>query len=93
MSNPTRAATAAAAVSGLALAELLFYTAMAREAGWGNEIPEMLRNEDWNYGVFTDAKQLRSNVNQAECLACRKPLDKASYTFTLDHIATAAKAK
>ena len=33
--------------------KLLFYTAMAREAGWGRDIPEMLRNENWNYAVFT----------------------------------------
>ncbi|HEX6362512.1 MAG TPA: cytochrome P460 family protein, partial [Albitalea sp.] len=29
--------------------QLLFYTAMARDAGWGKDIPEMLRNDDWNY--------------------------------------------
>ena len=73
--------------------QLLFYTAMARDAGWGKDIPEMLRNEDWNYAVFTTAKQLRAGVNQAECLACHKPLDKASYTFTLEQITAAAKAK
>src|SRR4030095_1088082 len=73
--------------------QLLFYTAMAREAGWGKDIPEMLRNEEWNYAVFTTAKQLRAGVNQAECLACHKPLDKVSYTFTLDQITAAAKAK
>jgi cytochrome c553 len=69
--------------------KLLFYTAMARDAGWGRDIPEMLRNEDWNYAVFTTAKQQRPGVNQAECLACHKPLDKMSYTFTLDKIAAA----
>ena len=58
-------------------------TAMARGAGWGKDIPEMLRNEDWNYAVFTTDKQHRPGVNQAECLACHKPLDKVSYTFTL----------
>jgi cytochrome c553 len=73
--------------------QLLFYTAMARDAGWGKDIPEMLRNEDWNYAVFTNAKQLRAGVNQAECLACHKPLDKTSYTFTLEQITAAAKAK
>jgi hypothetical protein len=26
-------------------------------------------------------------VNQAECLACHKPLDKVSYTFTLKALA------
>ena len=71
--------------------QLVLYTAMARDAGWGKDIPDMLRNEEWNYGVFTTAKQLRPGVNQAECLACHKPLDKVSYTFTLDQLAAVAK--
>jgi cytochrome c553 len=73
--------------------QLLFYTAMARDAGWGSDIPDMLRNEDWNYAVFTTAKQQRPGVNQAECLACHKPLDKVSYTFTLKQLADAGKAR
>ena len=73
--------------------QLLFYTAMARDAGWGAELPEMLRNEDWNYAVFTSAKQLRPGVNQAECLACHKPLDKTSFTFTIDRLTQVAKAR
>ena len=73
--------------------DLLFYTAMGREAGWGKDIPDMLRNEDWNYAVFTTAKAQRAGVNQAECLACHKPLDKVSYTFTLKQLADAGKTK
>ena len=73
--------------------QLVAYTAMARDAGWGKDIPEMLRNENWNYAVFTAAKQPRSGVNQAECLACHKPLDKTSFVFTLDQITAAAKAR
>ena len=72
--------------------QLLFYTAMARDAGWGKDIPEMLRNEDWNYAAFTTTKQHRP-VNQAECLACHKPLDKVSYTFTLKELTDVAKGK
>jgi len=68
--------------------KLLFYTAMAREAGWGADIPEMLRNENWNYAAFSADKQPRS-INQAECLACHKPQDKVSYTFTLKELANA----
>ena len=71
--------------------QLLFYTAMARDAGWGSDIPDMLRNENWNYAVFTTGKQHRPGVNQAECLACHKPLDKVSDTFTLDQLTAAAK--
>jgi cytochrome c553 len=74
-------------------ADLLFYTAMEREAGWGKDIPDMLRNEDWNYAVFTTAKTHRPGINQAECLACHKPLDKVSYTFTLNKLAEVAKTK
>jgi cytochrome c553 len=73
--------------------QLVGYTAMARDAGWGKDIPEMLRNENWNYALFTATKQLRTGWNQAECLACHKPHDKTSFTFTLDQIATAAKAR
>ena len=69
--------------------KLLFYTAMARDTGWGKDIPEMLRNENWNYAAFTADKQHRPGVNQAECLACHKPLDKVSYAFTLKQIAEA----
>lgn len=73
--------------------QLLFYTAMARDAGWGQAVPDLLRNENWNYAVFTSARQLRPGVNQAECLACHKPLDKTSYTFTLEALTAAAKQR
>lgn len=69
--------------------KLLFYTAMARDAGWGKDIPEMLRNSDWNYAIFTTDKKHRPGANQAQCLACHKPLDKVSYTFTLKELAAA----
>ena len=67
----------------------LFYTAMGTGAGWGSAIPEMLRNGNWNYAVFTLDKKQRPGVNQAECLACHKPLDSVSYTFTLKQLAQA----
>jgi len=67
----------------------LFYTAMASGAGWGKDIPEMLRNGDWNYAIFTLDKKHRPGVNQAECLGCHKPLDATSYTFTLKELAAA----
>lgn len=72
--------------------KLQAYTEMEREAGWGADVPDMLRNENWNYAVFTLEKQARAGVNQAECLACHKPLDKSSFTFTLKELASTAKA-
>jgi cytochrome c553 len=73
--------------------KLLFYTAMARDKGWGDGIPEMLRNENWNYAVFTLEKQQRAGINQAECLACHKPHSDTSYVFTLKDLTEVAKAK
>ena len=66
----------------------LFYTAMATGNGWGQNIPEMLKNGDWNYAIFTLDKQHRP-INQAECLGCHKPLDKDSYVFTIKPLAGA----
>jgi cytochrome c553 len=70
--------------------KLVAYTAMQRDAGWGADFPSELRNEDWNYAVYTTEKKARP-VNQAECLACHKPLDKVSYTFTLKELAAAKR--
>jgi cytochrome c553 len=66
---------------------LLRYTAMERETGWGDNIPDVLRNENWQYAVFTKDKQQQAGVNQALCLACHKPLNDVSYTFTLKQLA------
>lgn len=70
---------------------LLAYAVMHSGAGWGATIPEMLRNGDWHYAVFNADKQPRPGVNQAECLACHKPLDKSSYVFSWEPLKAAAR--
>ncbi|MCC5867784.1 MAG: cytochrome P460 family protein [Gammaproteobacteria bacterium] len=72
--------------------KLLFYTAMETQPGWGDDFPELLRNADWNYAVFLTDKTARTGVNQAECLACHKPLTQDSYLFTIKALTAAAKA-
>ena len=67
------------------------YTAMAREAGWGKDIPDMLRNENWNYAVFAANRSLLANVNQAECLACHKPKGSSSFVFLYGKLAAAGR--
>ena len=71
----------------------LAFAVMGTGAGWGDPIPEMLRNGDWNYAVFGPDMKQRAGVNQAECLACHKPLDKMSYVFSLEPMAKVAKAR
>jgi cytochrome c553 len=67
----------------LAPDKLLFTTVMEKQAGWGKDVPEILRNGDWNYGIFDPDNSPRTTANQAECLACHKPLDKDDYLFSL----------
>jgi hypothetical protein len=69
---------------------LVAYIVMKREPGWGRDLPDMLRNDDWNYAVFSAAKSPLPGINQAECLACHKPRDKDSYVFTLKELAAAS---
>ena len=70
-----RTATSSRAISSA-------YTAMEKSAGWGDEVPEILRNDDWRYAVFTPEGEHRAGVNEAQCLACHKPLTETDYTFT-----------
>lgn len=63
--------------------ELAAYTAMETQPDWGDSIPKNLRNGDWNYAVFKADGTRRDGINQAQCLACHKPLTADSYVFSL----------
>lgn len=71
----------------------LAHAVMERGAGWGKDIPENIRNGDWQYAVYGPDRKLRAGVNQAECLACHKPLPADSYLFSIKALAAAAKSK
>ena len=71
---------------------LAAYAVMEKQAGWGDNVPAALRNHDWNYALFTAAKKHKAGVNQAECLACHKPLSQDNYLFSYQALrARAAK--
>ncbi len=73
--------------------KLLLYTAMETRAGWGSEFPDLLRNGDWNYAIFNTDKTVRPGVNQAECLACHKPLHDDAYLFLIKPLQQKARAQ
>jgi hypothetical protein len=64
---------------------------MARGERWGKDLPDMLRNEDWNYAVFGPDKRPRAGINHAECLACHKPQDEVNFLFTMKELTDAAR--
>ena len=74
-----------------ALDKVVSYAGMESRVGWGKDIPGLLRNANWNYGVFGPDKAPRGEINQAVCLACHKPTAATSFVFGLKEIQAAAK--
>jgi cytochrome c553 len=69
------------------------FEGMEARAGWGKDIPELIRNVNWNYAVFTADKAPRAEVNQAICLTCHAPQAKNSYVFSFPKIQAKVGAK
>lgn len=59
------------------------YSAMESRAGWGAEVPELLRNHNWDYALFNAQGVRNDKLNQAQCLACHKPVAADDYVFTM----------
>lgn len=76
-----------------AVDQIKSYTGMEARAGWGKDIPELLRNANWNYAVFTADKAPRAEVNQAVCLACHTPKKDESFIFSLKELREKTGAK
>lgn len=85
---------AAKDASGRAVAgRALSYAGMQTQSGWGVAVPELLRNADWDYALFTSQRVRRSEVNTAACFACHKPIAHKDYVFTLEALQTFVKPK
>jgi len=69
------------------------YSGMEARAGWGKDMPELLRNDNWHYNLFTADKAPRTELNQAICLACHKPVASSSYVFGIKQIQAKATGK
>jgi cytochrome c553 len=76
-----------------AIDKIVSYSGMEARAGWGSSVPELLRNANWNYGVFTADKAPRPGVNQAICRACHKPQAAVDYVFTFNELRAKATGK
>jgi cytochrome c553 len=71
--------------------KVMSYAGMEARANWGKDIPELIRNANWNYAVFGPDKAPRTEINQAVCLACHKPQAQSSFVFGLKEIQAKVK--
>lgn len=63
------------------------YGVMEKRAGWGADVPEAIRNGDWNYTFFSPEKANKTDTNEATCLTCHKQLGTAAdYVFSYDEL-------
>jgi len=79
-------AGSAIVVENIANGQAVSYAAMESRAGFGDGIPEILRNGDWTYALFDGKRALNAGFNYARCLACHKPVAASSYVFGLEAI-------
>jgi cytochrome c553 len=79
-------AGSAIVVENISNNQVVSYAAMESRAGWGDAIPEILRNGDWTYALFDGQRTLNTAFNYARCLACHKPVAASSYVFGLEAI-------
>jgi cytochrome c553 len=59
------------------------YAAMASQAGWGDAVPALLRNANWDFALFDAAHVRNDRLNQAQCLACHRPQEPNDFVFTM----------
>jgi cytochrome c553 len=69
------------------------YTGMESRAGWGDNVPALLKNGNWDYATFKANGERNDRLNQALCLACHKPAATDSYVFSIKELKAAAGAK
>jgi hypothetical protein len=84
-------ATAQDASGAVAPGAVKSYAGMESRAGWGAEIPSLLRNENWDFATFGPDRVRRDNQNEAPCLACHKPQAADSYVFSMKMMQAAAR--
>jgi cytochrome c553 len=65
---------------------VLSYSGMESHSDWGKDVPQLLRNGNWDYALFAADGTRHDELNQAPCLACHKPKESDSYVFTMKQL-------
>jgi cytochrome c553 len=73
--------------------KLQSYAGMESRAGWGDDIPALLKNGNWDYATFKASGERNDGLNQALCMACHKPAAADSYVFSIKELKAAASGK
>ena len=67
--------------------DLIGYTVMEKQKGWGSAIPEEIRNANWEYQAFKADKSVNDKANLKACFECHKPHTAKDYVFSYEKLA------
>ena len=59
---------------------------MHKGKGWGETLPVELRNDDWDFAIFSPKGERLVQKNLNECRACHAPLKDSQHLFSLQHM-------
>ena len=68
--------------------QLAAIAVMEKQEGWGEAFPPELRNDDWDFAIFTPTGD-RRDANLDDCRACHAPLTDRDHVFSLRHLPAA----
>jgi Cytochrome P460 len=63
---------------------------MESRSGWGEQLPQALRNGDWHYGLWSASGEPSLGAQHSQCLGCHRPLQAQSFVFTWPALRSAA---
>jgi cytochrome c553 len=69
----------------------LSFSGMEARVGWGADIPALLRNGNWLYGLWRADGTPRLGEGQPACLVCHKARAADSFVFTLGELQRAVR--
>jgi plastocyanin len=67
--------------------EVAGYAAMEKQAGWGAEYAEDVRNGEWEYAAFKADRTFNDKADHKACFACHKPHEKIDFVISYARIA------
>lgn len=60
---------------------------MEKRAGFGDALPEDLRNGDWEFAIFSPKGERLTGKDVNSCRSCHAPLKDTQHMFSLEHLA------
>lgn len=66
--------------------KLFAVAVMEKGEGWGATLPENVRNDDWDFAIFSPDGSKRLNKDLNTCRSCHAPLTSSQHLFSLDHM-------